>query len=49
MTETVYTHHLEKRGRKRAAAAIEGAARYLYPTLLLLGILALSAHGLRGR
>ena len=46
MAETVYTHHLEKRGRKSAAATIERAARYLYPSLFLVGFLAILAYRL---
>jgi hypothetical protein len=46
MAETVYTHNLEKRGREGTAARIEQWARYLYPALLVLGFLAIVAHGL---
>jgi hypothetical protein len=49
MAETVYTHNLEKRGRVSAAAKIERWVRYLYPALLLVGFLAIVAHGLSGR
>jgi hypothetical protein len=49
MAETVYTHHLEKRGRARAAAAIERWARFLYPVFLVIGFFAIMAHGLAGR
>jgi hypothetical protein len=49
MAETVYTHNLEKRGLERTAARIEQWARYLYPVLFLLGLLAIVAHGLAGR
>ena len=49
MAETVYTHNLEKRGRESAATTIERWARYLYPTLLILGFLVIVAHGMVGR
>jgi len=34
---------------ERAAATIEHWARFLYPTLLVLGFFAIMAHGLAGR
>ena len=49
MAETVYTHNLEKRGHERTAATIEHWARFLYPTLLIVGFFAIMAHGLAGR
>jgi hypothetical protein len=49
MAETVYTHNLEKRGHENTAARIEHWARFLYPTLLILGFFAIMAHGLAGR
>ena len=45
MTETVFTHNLEKRGRAKAAARIERWSRYLYPALFLLGLLVIVARG----
>lgn len=44
MTETVYTHNLEKRGRESRAAQIEHWARYLYPAVLIVGFLVIVAH-----
>jgi hypothetical protein len=49
MAETVYTHNLEKRGRETSAARLEHWARYLYPSVLIVGFLAIAAHGLAGR
>jgi hypothetical protein len=38
MVETVYTHNLERKGRKALADAVERLARYLYPALLIVGV-----------
>jgi hypothetical protein len=46
MVETVYTHNLEKKGRKTTADAIERWARYLYPGLLCLGLAVIIVRGL---
>jgi hypothetical protein len=45
MVETVYTHNLEKKGRKELADAIERLARYLYPGLLIVGVALIIAWG----
>lgn len=49
MAETVYTHNLEKRGRKAVADRIEHWARYLYPASVVLGLLVIVGHGMAGR
>ena len=45
MIETVYTHNLEKKGRKDVADVIERAARYLYPAVLLFGLIVIILRG----
>jgi Neurotransmitter-gated ion-channel transmembrane region. len=49
MVETVYTHHLEKRGREQVAARVELWARFLFPALLVVGFFAITALGLARR
>jgi hypothetical protein len=49
MVETVYTHNLEKKGRKALADAVERAARLLYPAILVLGLFIIIARGVSGR
>lgn len=46
MIETVYTNNLEKKGRKARADAIERAARFVFPGLLVLGLVIIVVRGL---
>ena len=45
----MYTHSLEKGGRKATVARLDHWSRYLYPALFLLGLLVIVGHGLAGR
>jgi hypothetical protein len=49
MVETVYTHNLERKGRKALADTVERLARYLYPGLLIAGVALIIAWGAMSR